>query len=122
MARYDFTAQLPGAAFQSDGCSGGLSEWWKRLFHSETPIEPCCFDHDVEYHFGSGPDASAWENFRERTGADWRFFVCSLRRPGLTAKLLAPVVFIAVRIGGGRYWHRSYSWGFGWKVEGLRKG
>lgn len=126
MAKYDFTGQLPDKAFTSDGCSGGLSKVWRRVFGCPVPIEPCCFQHDIEYHFGAGRGASWWRNFVERLQADFGLFWCSLWeygfkrihkneiRDGLISMLLAIPVFIAVRIGGGAYWPTKYRWGFGW--------
>ncbi len=110
MAQYD----LPPKRFASDGCSGGLSAAWKKLFKKAPPFEQCCFYHDIEYHFGAGRAATHGENFRERLEVDNQFAVC-LWRSCWQGKLLCAPMWLAVRLGGGKYFGRSYSWGFGWK-------
>lgn len=137
-----FESQIPPRAFKSDGCSGGLSKWWKKLFGGKPPISESCFFHDVEYHWGAGPDATWQEDFIERLAVDLRFgWSCFVNdgvlrlmaavsvdhlgrfaswkgrlrcaRDGGLAMLMAPIVFLAVRFGGGSYWPTSYRWGFG---------
>lgn len=126
MARYDYTNALPDLPFKSDGCSGGLSKWWRELFGQPTPIEPCCFAHDIEYHYGAGRGAGWWQNYKERSDADIALLLCCLGeygfkrlfngqiKDGLLSILLAIPVYAAVRIGGGAYWPTTYKWGFGW--------
>lgn len=106
--------ELPDLPFQSDGCSGGFSAIWKKVTGQAPAFESCCFDHDVEYHYGSGPTATAAERFRERGEADLALFRCVRAHPrgGL---FWASLMYAGVRIGGGAYWPTTYRWGFGWE-------
>lgn len=136
-------SQLPNQPFVSDGCSGGLSKWWKKLFGCKPPIHRSCYYHDMEYHWGAGPNATPLDNFIQRLGTDLRFgwgcFVNDglmkivdamlvdsfgsalvtwkdrLRYAtlGLISMALAPLVFTAVRLGGGSYWPTTYRWAYG---------
>ncbi len=104
---------LPREPFQSDGCSGGLSLMWKAITGNISPFELCCFQHDIEYHFGAGDEASVWENCVDRLYADNQLFRCVWQQ-GIVGKTLAPLIWFGVRLGGGSYWPTSYRWGFGW--------
>lgn len=108
-----FEYDLPDEPFKSDGCSGGLSKAWRALFKEEPPFAICCYDHDREYHYGSGRYASWLENMKDRFIVDCQFAKC-LWQNSWQGKLVCVPAFIAVRIGGGAYWPTPYRWGFGY--------
>lgn len=127
--------EIPDKTFESDGCSGGFSAMWKAVTGKAPAFEGCCFEHDIEYHFGSGslpevPEGlTRWEElkfrarrlvrrlsdrYHERREADRNLFRCVRAHPG-GGLLWASLMYLGVRIGGGAYWRRTYSWGFGWE-------
>ncbi|CAG37119.1 hypothetical protein [Desulfotalea psychrophila] len=108
---------LPDLPFVSDGCSGGLSWGWVKIFRRLSPLEECCYNHDIEYHFGSGRRAGRWESFIDRLWVDNQFALCVFRS-GWCGKVLVLPIWLAVRLGGGGYLYTSYRWGFGWNWKG----
>lgn len=113
----------PPVDFHSDGCSGGLSKLWKKVFGELPPFETACREHDLEYYWGG--------SYGNRLYADLVLArnvvvmgTMSVEFPWhpiafLLYFLLAIVVFVVVQIGGASHWKRPYSWDFGWHPEWL---
>ena len=127
--------------FESDGCSGGLSEVWRLVadqsdgfadtFESAPPWENCCVVHDRAYHNGvNAPDPTA--SFAARLKADRGLEACVSKMGRLQRDDLAVVygitpdqvetayatiggaMFWAVRFGGGPCTGLTWRWGFGY--------
>lgn len=128
--------------FESDGCSGGLSDVWRLVadqfpgfaeaYQSAPPWESCCVTHDRAYHNGvDAPDAKA--SFVARLVADRVLEACVVemgitRRQefaavyGITADqvetafvTIGGAMFWAVRLGGGPCSGLPWRWGFGYR-------
>lgn len=126
--------------FESDGCSGGMSEAWRlvadqfpgfaRDYESAPPWESCCITHDRAYFDGgAAPDAEA--SFAARLQADRELEACIVEMGTSRREELAPVydirpdqvetafaaisraMFWAVRLGGGPCTGLPWRWGFG---------
>jgi len=82
--------------FISDGCSGGLSYIWRKVFHACPPWEIDCIIHDLEYHVGgTKKDRRAADLNLKRAIYDCGFF------------LLSNFVFIILRLFGWKFWGKS---------------
>jgi hypothetical protein len=92
---------------QTDGCSGGMSKTWKKLFSSLPPWEGCCDTHDLAYAAGGTRG--------QRRKADLRLAECVAKRGFPT---IAAAMFVAVRLFGGPHWPRSRRWGYAALVRG----
>ena len=126
--------------FESDGCSGGLSEVWRlgaerfpgfaKVHESAPPWESCCVIHDRAYYDGAeAPDAET--SFDARLEADRRLELCVAemgvsRRDELAEiygirpdqvetaySTIGSAMFWAVRFGGGPCTGLPWRWGFG---------
>ena len=136
------------SAFESDGCSGGMSWSWRvvaDLFPdfeaaqgSAPPWESCCVAHDAAYH-DAGGTTEAEASFAARLAADETLRSCvaapdptavkelaeryegSEARIGYAFELVAQSMFNAVRFGGGPCSGLPWRWGFGYPacVPGL---
>jgi len=84
-----------------DGCSGGMSRFWRWAFGKPPPWEGCCHDHDLLY-------ASGGPRYLRRI-ADRRLYAC-VRAGGHPAWALS--MFLAVRVFGGPAWPTPWRWGF----------
>lgn len=134
----------PGAdlrPFETDGCSGGLSEVWRLVadtfpefsatYEGIPPWESCCVTHDRAYH-DAGGSRSARESFAARKRADQALRAC-VAETGRSRKaelaelydvgpdsvvraysLIADAMHMAVRFGGGPCSGLPWRWGFGW--------
>ncbi len=130
------------AAFTTDGCSGGMSVGWEyfarqvpafaKRHGNSPPWEDCCVAHDRLYHQAGGRGLSAWESFEARKSADQGLKVCvantsvsrlaELNRDyGLSEqeiktlyKVIADLIYSAVRAGGMPCTGLSWRWGYGW--------
>lgn len=129
------------APFETDGCSGGLSEVWRLVADSfpdfaaahETapPWEVCCVVHDRAYHNASGArDAAASFDFRLK--ADQALQACVVetgesRKEEISAvyrvtpdrissayAAIAGAMYLAVRVGGWPCSGLPWRWGFGY--------
>ena len=85
------------ADFKSDGCS---------LF-PDGDYRNCCVEHDRAYYFGG--------SLRERRRADNKLFKCVAATRGFQHKIIAPVMWIGVRVGGVSFLPTPFRWGFGQK-------
>lgn len=84
-----------------DGCSGGMSAGWRKLFNAPPPWETCCDIHDQPYAVGGTK--------QERLDADIALFNCVSKRGYPTWAVL---MFIAVRVGGHPRLPFPWRWGF----------
>nr|WP_255596676.1 hypothetical protein [Cognatishimia sp. MH4019] len=99
--------------FQSDGCSGGLSEVWsalpRELRADPLPFEACCVTHDRAYHAGGG-EALPRGGYMARLAADRALQACVAQSGG---RALADGMFQAVRLGGMPCSGLAWRWGYG---------
>lgn len=87
-------ARIP-ADFKSDGCS---------LF-PDGKYRDCCVAHDLAY-FNGGSWTMRWR-------ADKKLFKCVAAKKGFGHKILAPVIWLGVRLGGVHFLPTPFRWGFG---------
>jgi len=96
----------PDRPFTTDGCSGGMSWFWRTFLRHPPPWEGACIEHDRAYWAGG----------------------CSLQRFKADAELgtavhakgypiMAVLMFVAVRVGGHPLLPLSWRWGYGWKYS-----
>ncbi len=129
------------APFETDGCSGGLSDAWRvvagqfpdfdEIHQSAPPWESCCVTHDAAYHNAdSALDARA--SFDARLIADRALRTCVAATGGdrvdaLVAvyrvnpdqiarafEAIADAMYMAVRIGGRPCSGLPWRWGYGY--------
>jgi hypothetical protein len=129
------------APFETDGCSGGLSQTWKSVadqvdrfsenFTDTPPWEHCCVIHDRAYHMAGGATDAA-ESYAARLNADTRLRACVIETGQADVKALAATyrttpeavartfatiagaMYLAVRFGGAPCSGLSWRWGFGY--------
>ncbi len=82
------------ADFKSDGCS----------FFPDGDYRDCCVEHDKAYYFGGAK--------AERKAADRQLCDC-VRAKG--HRLLGPLMYLGVRVGGVAWLPTPFRWGFGKK-------
>lgn len=91
-----------------DGCSGGMSKAWRKLFGKAPPWEGCCDVHDQPYAKGG--------TFVERLFADIELLLCVAmpdKSKGTKGHpFWALAMFIAVRIGGVPWLPFPWRWNF----------
>lgn len=85
------------ADFKSDGCS-----WFP-----DCDYRDCCEEHDLAYYFGG--------TSKERSQADKKLYKCVAAKKGFHHKIIAPVMWLGVRIFGVSWLPTPYRWGFGKK-------
>jgi len=101
--------------FKTDYCSGGLSYMWKKLFNKDCPYNIYCIEHDCKYFFGTKEYEGILTEIIERFKADY-ILAKNIwnNNQHWYDKLMAVIVFIAVRIGGSRVWiFNSFKWRYG---------
>jgi len=143
LARYQTLAQIQANpvnhldAFTTDGCSGGLSDGWrflartlpvfKQKFGDKPPYESCCVAHDRAYWRGETENGYA-----KRLYADLSLQQC-VAEYGVTHrdsfarefhlspdtietnfKIVAALMYRAVRVGGMPCTVFPWRWGYGW--------
>jgi hypothetical protein len=86
--------KLP-ADFKSDGCS---------LFF-DGDYRDCCVEHDKAYFFGGSS--------KERWQADKKLYKCVAAKKGFHHKIIAPIMWLGIRIGGVSWLPTPFRWGFG---------
>ena len=92
-----------------DGCSGGMSWFWRKFLKRPPPWERCCDYHDQPYAKG-GTEI-------ERFCADMMLYFCVLENGW---PRVAIGMFIMVRYGGVPWLLTPYRWGFNtnkWKYD-----
>lgn len=90
--------------FTTDGCSGGMSWLWKKVFKEDPPWERRCIEHDEKYWLGGSR--------RDRALADGELAV---HVSAMGYPTLSILMWIAVRIGGHPLLPFPWRWGYGWK-------
>ena len=90
----DSTKAIP-ADFKSDGCT-----WFP-----DGDYRNCCVEHDTTYYFGG-----SWS---KRWRADKSLYKCVADKKGFQHKIIAPVMWLGVRIGGISFLPTPFRWGFG---------
>lgn len=99
-----FAQKTPGSAdetrkisadYKSDGCS---------LF-PDCDFRDCCVEHDKVYYFGG--------TSKERWRADKKLYKCVRAKKGFHHKIIAPMMWVGVRIGGVSWLPTPFRWGFG---------
>lgn len=90
--------------FSTDGCSGGMSLFWRKVLRRVPPWEGCCIAHDLEYWRGG-----FW---MDRKNADLALAHC-IREQG--HPIWAFLMYYAVRIGGAPFFPVPWRWGYGWE-------
>lgn len=88
-------AKIIPADFVSDGCS---------LF-PDCDYGDCCEEHDKTYYFGG--------TSKERLRADKTLYKCVRTKKGFHHKIIAPLMFVGVRLGGVSWLPTPFRWGFG---------
>lgn len=88
------TRTMP-ADFKSDKCS---------LF-PDCDYGDCCVEHDEKYYFGG--------SFKQRRQADIKLYKCVRAKKGFHHKIIAPIMYVGVRIGGVSWLPTPFRWGFG---------
>lgn len=134
-------SQTTLAPFETDGCSGGLSDVWDMVsgqftefaeVHEEVPPwEDCCITHDRAYHDVGGAEL-AQDSYDARVTADDSLRSCVIhtgeRRKEQVAEqyglepdrvtqaygLIAEAMHLAVRFGGAPCSGLSWRWGYGY--------
>lgn len=84
-----------------DGCSGGMSWAWRKVFGFPPPWENCCDLHDDLYADGG--------SFDDRARADRMLMMCTLENGHPHWSYL---MYLAVRIGGSPYLPFPWRWNF----------
>ena len=77
----------------SDGCSGPVEWFYRKILHRSFPRTFCCDEHDLAYDEGV--------TWRDKCLADWRFFRCIWDDKAYFQALL---FYSAVTIFGWPYW------------------
>lgn len=65
----------------------------------------CCVEHDKDYYFGGSE--------KERWRSDKRLYKCIKAKRGWQNKVIAPVMWLGVRVGGVSFLPTPFRWGFG---------
>ena len=130
----------PGASidpFNSDGCSGGMSEAWEylaktipefaRYIGEKPPWEHCCVTHDRDYWQGDSESGyikrqlsdAQLRDCVQRSGRDQGDEIAdalALSREEVVqlVDLTSELMYLAVRIGGGPCTGLPWRWGHGW--------
>ena len=94
-------AQLDLKPFASDGCS----LFPDRAYINKKDWCTCCVAHDLAYWRGGSAE--------QRLRADEALRDCVLK--ATNNKVLAELMFVGVRSGGGPYFFTPYRWAYGWK-------
>lgn len=98
-AQNESGSNVPGetipATFKSDGCS---------LF-SDGKYLNCCVEHDRAYYVGG--------SWKQRWRANKKLFKCVAAKKGFEYKIIAPVMWLGVRVGGVSWLPTSFRWNFG---------
>ena len=90
------TQKIP-AEYKSDNCT----------FFPDCDYSDCCVEHDKTYYFGG--------SWKERWRADKKLYKCVAAKKGFQHKIIAPVMWLGVRVGGVSWLPTEFRWGFGKK-------
>ncbi|MDQ3634844.1 MAG: hypothetical protein M3405_10115 [Acidobacteriota bacterium] len=86
--------------YKSDGCT----------FFPDGNYRDCCVAHDKDYYKGG--------SCKERRASDGRLYSCIKNKKGWKNKLIAPVIWVGVRVFGASILPTSFRWGFGKNEKG----
>ena len=75
-------------------------------------IRDCCLRHDQEYFLGG--------TRKERRDSDKRLFTCVAKKKGFVHKVVAPFIWLGVRIGGVPFLSTPFRWGFGLRKKPMK--
>ena len=89
--------------FKSDGCT---------LF-PDGNYRDCCVEHDKDYYKGGSS--------KERSKSDNRLYRCVKSKGAWYNKIVAPIMWVGVRIGGVGFLPTPFRWGFGKKKKKKKK-
>ncbi len=92
------TAEVVPPSFKSDGCS----------MFPDGDYQRCCVQHDLAYFKGGSIGA--------RRRADNRLFKCVRKTKGWQHRIIAPIMWLGVRVGGVSFLPTPFRWGFGRKM------
>lgn len=90
--------------FTTDGCSGGMTWCWRKIFRRDPPWNDLCVVHDRAYWQGGSA--------MQRRVADRQLMA------GVTLRghpIFAFLMWSAVRLGGHPLLPTSWRWGYGFK-------
>jgi len=93
--------------FTTDGCSGGMSWFWKTFLRKPPPWEDLCVEHDRLYWQGGISS--------DRKLADLQLGR-AIRRRGYVG--WAILIYLGVRLGGSPKFPFPWRWGYGYKYSG----
>lgn len=96
-------AKNSAVEFVSDGCT-----WFP-----DGNYVDCCVQHDREYYAGG--------SWRERWRSDKKLFQCIAAKPKFYNKLVAPIAWLGVRVGGVSWLNARFSWGFGKRKQPVKR-
>jgi len=94
-AQADTSANPIPAESKSGGCS---------LF-PDCNYRQCCVEHDKDYYSGG--------TWKQRLQSDNRLYKCVSKTKGWQNKLIAPVMWMGVRVFGVSFLPTPFRWGFG---------
>jgi len=94
----------PDFPFTTDGCSGGMTWLWERLFGPDPPWEGACEAHDRRYWAGG--------TVHDRRWAD-SILLCDVTMNG--HPIWAFLMWCAVRPGGVPWLPTPWRWGYGYR-------
>lgn len=83
--------------FESDGCT----------FFPDGNYRDCCVEHDKDYFKGG--------SCKERRKSDNRLYRCVKSKKGWQNKVIAPIMWVGVRVAGVPFLPTPFRWGFGKK-------
>lgn len=89
--------------FETDGCSGGMSATWRKMFGTPPPWEGACVKHDAKYYAGG--------TYRDRVKADLQLMK-DVSNQGYP--VWGFLMYVGVRIGGGSLLPTPWRWGYGY--------
>lgn len=92
-----YRIEINPANFKTDGCS----------MFPDGGYRLCCEAHDLAY-FSGGSWTARWR-------ADKELYRCVARTKGFQHKIIAPVMWLGVRVGGLNFLPTPFRWGFGRK-------
>lgn len=99
----DTKLRVASSEFVTDNCT----------FFPDGNYADCCVQHDREYFAGG--------SWKQRWRSDKKLFLCIASKPKFYNKLVAPVAWLGVRVGGVSWLNASFSWGFARNKSYLEK-
>lgn len=96
------TSEVP-PDFKSDGCT----------YFPDGNYRDCCVAHDNDYYKGG--------SWKERRRSDNRLYSCVRNKSGWKNKIIAPMMWVGVRVFGTAWLPTKFRWGFGKKKKKATK-